>query len=242
MPPSRSRKSTPGAEIMIAPSNGWNGHTNTTTRVSRCGMATPCFVGCTATNDGQSCWQKWDCVHELSGRRRRGSQLTARLQFGSRCWVSVESDNGVSGCVQLGLCSNVKHRTRLSAGRPPVNPLVVGSTRSRGVTTDLSLLSSEKYVFASPRQPCLSIDQCRAAGSRARGAAAGWARQIIKRTQAMAAQLVTLHGEAIFALARRLYLRGWLDSRAVRDISVRLLRQANIAPDSMQGEHADKER
>ena len=58
----------------------------------------------------------------------------------------------------------------------------------------------------------------------------------------MAAQLVTLHGEAIFALARQLYLRGSLDSRAVRDISVRLLRQANIAPDSMQGEHADKER
>src|ERR1700733_12069856 len=56
----------------------------------------------------------------------------------------------------------------------------------------------------------------------ARGAAAGWARQIIKRAQAMAAQLVTLHGEAIFALARQLYERGALPAAEVRELCARV--------------------
>ena len=62
---------------------------------------------------------------------RRGSQLTTRSQLGSRCWVSVESDNGVSGCVQLGLCSNVKHPTRLAL--PRLRPNTTGPAELTGV-------------------------------------------------------------------------------------------------------------
>jgi hypothetical protein len=39
----------------------------------------------------------------------------------------------------------------------------------------------------------------------------------MQRAQAMAAQLVSMHREAIFGLARQLYVRGSLNSRAVRD-------------------------
>ena len=45
----------------------------------------------------------------------------------------------------------------------------------------------------------------------------GGSNRILKRAHAMAVQLVGTHRESIFALARQLYVRGSLNSRAVRD-------------------------